>query len=119
MEAHLDLLQEYMQLLATSREMLMLAEKGEWEELIRYETRYLLAVEVLTGGQNTRHIPAALQHQIRPILKQILDNEVLIKNYLKLRMEELKALVGQTSVQQNLNTTYGQLAGNILYPREL
>ncbi|MGK8931486.1 flagella biosynthesis regulatory protein FliT [Pluralibacter gergoviae] len=119
MESHLDLLQEYTQLLATSRKMLMLAEKGEWDELIRYETHYLLAVEAVTGGQHSLNIPASMHHQLRPILKQLLDNEVLIKKYLHQRMEALKALIGQTSVQHSLNTTYGQLAGNILYPREL
>ncbi|MGK5203619.1 hypothetical protein NDX98_13720 [Enterobacter roggenkampii] len=34
-------------------------------------------------------------------------------------MEELKALVGQTSRQHNLNSTYGRLSGNVLFPSDL
>lgn len=119
MEAHPDLLQEYTQLLTTSRKMRALAEKGEWDALIRYETAYLMAVEAVTGRQHSLDIPASMHRQLRPILKQIMDNEMLIKHHLCTRLEALKALIDQTSAQHNLNTAYGQLAGNILYPREL
>ncbi|WP_311775534.1 flagellar protein FliT [Enterobacter sp. RIT637] len=49
----------------------------------------------------------------------MLSNEVELKALLHQRMEELKALVGQTSRQHNLNATYGRLSGNILLPNDL
>lgn len=119
MDANLGLLQHYQQLLATSTAMLVLTKSGRWDELIAYEVDYLSAVEKLTRYQDASEIAPQLQAQIRPILKQILGNEVELKALLHQRMEELKALVGQTSRQHNLNATYGRLSGNILFPNDL
>lgn len=119
MEVHLGLLQHYQQLLKTSTTMLVLTRAGRWDELIDYEVEYLTSVEKLTMFQDASEIPPHIQTQIRPILKQILDNEVELKTMLQQRMDELKALVGQTSRQHNLNSTYGRLSGNVLFPTDL
>jgi flagellar protein FliT len=119
MEVNLGLLQHYQQLLKTSTTMLALTRAGRWDELIAYEVDYLTAVEKLTQFQDASEIPSHVQAQVRPILKQILDNEVELKTLLQQRMEELKALVGQTSRQHNLNATYGRLSGNVLFPTDL
>ncbi|HDS6850311.1 flagella biosynthesis regulatory protein FliT [Enterobacter cancerogenus] len=119
MDVNLGLLQHYQQLLKTSTTMLALTKAGRWDDLIAYEVDYLTAVEKLTLFQDASDIPAAMQAQIRPILRQILDNEVELKTLLQQRMEELRALVGQTSRQHNLNATYGRLSGNVLYPTDL
>jgi len=119
MEANLGLLQHYQQLLKTSNTMLALTRAGRWDELISYEVEYLTAVEKLTLFQDASEIAPSVQAQIRPVLKQILDNEVELKTLLQQRMEELRSLVGQTSRQQNLNVTYGRLSGNVLFPTDL
>ncbi|HDT2074729.1 flagella biosynthesis regulatory protein FliT [Enterobacter cloacae] len=119
MDVHLGLLQHYQQLLTTSNTMLVLTQAGRWDELIAYEVDYLTSVEKLTMFQDASEIPPHIQAQIRPILKQILDNEIELKTLLHQRMEELKALVGQTSRQHNLNSTYGRLSGNVLFPSDL
>lgn len=119
MEANLGLVHHYQQLLATSRTMLNLAKKGHWDELISYELGYVTSVEKLTQFQDSSEAAPHVQAQIRPMLKQILDNEVLLKTLLNQRMDELRTLVGQTSRQHNLNSTYGRLSGNILFPNEM
>ena len=111
MEANLGLLQHYQQLLTTSASML--------DELITFEVKYLTAVEKLTQFQDANEIAPYIQAQIRPMLRQILDNEIELKALLQQRMDELKTLVGHTSRQHNLNATYGRLSGNILFPADI
>ena len=119
MEANFGLLHHYQQLLVTSRTMLNLATEGRWDELIEHELGYITAVEKLTQFQDASEIAPQLQAQIRPVLKQIIDNEVVLKERLNQRMDELRTLVGQTSRQHNLHSTYGRLSGNILFPNEI
>lgn len=119
MEAHVGLLHHYQQLLIASCSMLTLAREGRWDDLIEHELNYIAAVEKLTQFQDTGEVAPAVQAQVRPLLRQILDNEVELKTLLHQRMEELRTLVGQTSRQHNLNSAYGRLSGNILFPSEL
>ncbi|SFU07079.1 flagellar protein FliT [Kosakonia arachidis] len=119
MEANLGLLHHYQQLLVTSRAMLNLAKEGRWDELIEHEVKYVNAVEKIAQSQDTGEVAPQLQAQIRPLLKQILDNEVVLKTLLNERMDELRTLVRQTSQQHNLHSTYGRLSGNILFPNEI
>ncbi|MGY5956553.1 flagella biosynthesis regulatory protein FliT [Kosakonia sp. BK9b] len=119
MDANLGLLHHYQQLLVVSRTMLILAKEGRWDELIEHEVGYIKAVEKLTKFQNASEIAPQLQAQIRPVLQQVLDNEVILKELLSQRMDELRTLVGQTSRQHNLHSTYGRLSGNILFPNEI
>lgn len=119
MDADFGLLHHYQQLLLTSNMMLNLAKEGRWDELIQHELSYISAVEKLTQLQDTADTATTIQGLLRPLLKQILDNEVELKTLLHMRMEELRTLVGQTSRQHNLNSTYGRLSGNILFPSEL
>ena len=119
MEANVGLLHHYQQLLMASCSMLNLAREGRWDDLIEHELNYIAAVEKLTKYQDTGDVATAVQAQVRPVLKQILDNEVELKTLLHQRMEELRTLVGQTSRQHNLNSAYGRLSGNILFPSEL
>ncbi|WLI77528.1 flagella biosynthesis regulatory protein FliT [Kosakonia sp. H02] len=119
MEANFGLLHHYQQLLVTSRTMLSLAKEGRWDELIEHELGYVTSVESLTQFQDSTDAAPHMQAQIRPLLKQILDNEVILKQLLNQRMDELRTLVGQTSRQHNLHSTYGRLSGNILFPNEI
>lgn len=119
MEANIELLRCYQQLLTASEHMLKLAREGQWESLIEREMEYVNTVEKISGYQDANTQPPLIQSQIRPLLKQTIANEVELKLLLQKRMDELRTLVGQTSRQQNINTTYGRLSGNILYPSEL
>ncbi|MGK9174097.1 flagella biosynthesis regulatory protein FliT [Yokenella regensburgei] len=119
MEANFGLLHHYQQLLMTSCSMLNLAREARWDDLIQHELAYVTAVEKLTQFQGASDVAPHVQAQIRPLLKQILENEVELKTLLHQRMEELRNLVGQTSRQHNLNSAYGRLSGNILFPSEL
>ncbi|WP_200550596.1 flagella biosynthesis regulatory protein FliT [Kosakonia sp. LAM2021] len=119
MEANFGLLHHYQQLLVTSRTMLNLAKEGRWDELIEHELKYITAVEKLTQFQDISEVAPEMQAQIRPLLQQILENEVSLKELLSQRMDELRTLVGQTSRQHNLHSTYGRLSGNILFPNEI
>jgi len=118
MEATLTLLQGYQRLLALSNVMLKLAQQGQWDELIGHEMNYVCMVESVARDQDGSALPSLLQAQIRPLLKQVIDNETLLKNMLAVRMNELRTLVGQTTKQQNLTTAYGSFSGNVLFPSD-
>jgi flagellar protein FliT len=119
MTTHVDLLKGYQQLLALSNRMLEQAQKSEWDELIAHEQTYVRLVENVARDQDTRTLPAQLQFQIRPLLKQVLDNETVLRNLLATRMEELRSLVQTSTQQQKVTSAYGRLSNNVLYPNNI
>jgi len=118
MSSNIDLLRRYQQLLMLSNTMLTLAKQSQWDELIGHEMGYLQAVEGVKQAAESCTLSAALQAQIRPLLRQLLDNETLIKNLLTHRMVELRTLVNQGNQQKNITSAYSGFSGNILYPSD-
>ncbi|OAT31537.1 FliT family flagellar biosynthesis protein [Buttiauxella brennerae ATCC 51605] len=108
----------YQQLLEKSKVMLNNARKGMWDELIASEMDYVNAVHELTQLMSDIKLSILMQEQLSPILRAILDNESEIKRLLQIRMDELAKLVGQSSIQQSVLTTYGKQGGQILAPQD-
>ncbi len=111
------LLALYQQLLALSQSMLRLANEAGWDELISMEAGYVNTVEKLAECTRQYPVPAEAQHQLRPVLRHILDNEAEIKKLLLARQAELTSLIGQTNRQKTVNKAYGGLSGVILFPQ--
>lgn len=109
----------YQQLLEQSQLMLRLARQGLWDDLITCETYYVNAVHSL--ARMTQDIAPSLQvqeqEQLRPTLRLILDNESQVKTLLQARMDELAKLVGQSSIQKSVLSTYGNQGGHVLVPQ--
>ncbi|MBT1728543.1 flagella biosynthesis regulatory protein FliT [Enterobacter quasimori] len=107
----------YQQLLEQSHLMLRLARQGLWDDLITCETDYVNAVHSL--ARMTQDIAPSLQvqEQLRPTLRLILDNESQVKKLLQARMDELAKLVGQSSIQKSVLSTYGNQGGHVLVPQ--
>lgn len=108
----------YQQLLTQSHGMLMLARGAQWESLIACEMEYVGAVRQVV--QHAEDFPPsdALQQQIRPLLRAILDAEQQIKMLLQARMEELAGLINQSGRQKSVLSAYGSQGGNVLIPQE-
>ncbi|MXP52289.1 MULTISPECIES: flagella biosynthesis regulatory protein FliT [unclassified Pantoea] len=106
----------YQQLLDLSQGMLRLAADGEWDDLIIKEMDYVSAVQRL--AQTTESTPPSnqMQDQLRPVLRHILDNESEVKRLLQMRMDELRRLVGQSSMQKSVMSAYGK-QGNVYLPQ--
>ncbi|ENY0916845.1 flagellar protein FliT [Escherichia coli] len=92
----------WQQLVEKSQLMLRLATEEQWDELIASEMAYVNAV----------------QEQLRPMLRLILDNESKVKQLLQIRMDELAKLVGQSSVQKSVLSAYGDQGGFVLAPQD-
>ncbi|WP_336698389.1 flagella biosynthesis regulatory protein FliT [Pantoea dispersa] len=114
-----DVLQGYQQLLKLSNTMLEQAREGLWDDLVANESTYVRNVESMARNQDPGALPAALRVQIRALIKQILDNEVLLKTLLAERMDELRSLVQTTSQQQKVTSAYGRFSNKVLYPGNL
>lgn len=110
MDSHQHLLAEYQQILQLSERMLLLAERGQWDELVELELVYLNAVESSTKASLSADLSLALQEALHQRLRQILENETELKRLLQLRLNELRELVERSSRQQALNNTYGQFS---------
>ncbi len=108
----------YQQLLEKSKMMLQLARQGLWDELIASEMDYVNAVHKLTQFMQDIQPSAQTQEQLRPVLRAILSNESEVKRLLQARMTELARLVGQSSMQKSVLTTYGKQGGHILAPQD-
>ncbi|MFS2220935.1 flagella biosynthesis regulatory protein FliT [Pantoea sp. B65] len=112
------LLEIYQQLLRISQSMLNLASEGKWDALIEMEVHYLSVVEKLAQSTEKTPISAHALEQLRPVLRHILDNEAEVKSLLQARMDELSQLITQSTRQKSVNSAYGKLFGNVLYPND-
>ncbi|MRS16243.1 flagella biosynthesis regulatory protein FliT [Enterobacteriaceae bacterium RIT691] len=108
----------YQQLLDQSLVLLRHASEGQWDELIACEMDYVRAVQKLAEVTQQTPPSSVAQDQLRPVLRAILENESEVKRLLQARMEELSKLVGQSSMQKSVLTTYGKQGGHVLVPQE-
>ena len=108
----------YQQLVEKSNMMLRLATEGLWDELIASEMDYVNAVQNIAQLTQDNQPNDPLQEQLRPLLRAVLDNESKVKRLLQARMDELSRLVGQSSIQKTVMTTYGNQGGYVLVPQE-
>ncbi|BBQ83302.1 MULTISPECIES: flagella biosynthesis regulatory protein FliT [Enterobacteriaceae] len=108
----------YQQLVEKSNMMLRLATEGLWDELIASEIEYVNAVQKIAQLTRDSDPTDPLQEQLRPLLRKVLDNENTVKRLLQGRMDELAKLVGQSSMQKTVMTTYGNQGGHVLVPQD-
>ncbi|BBR59434.1 flagella biosynthesis regulatory protein FliT [Klebsiella sp. WP4-W18-ESBL-05] len=108
----------YQQLVEKSNMMLRLATEGLWDELIVSEIEYVNAVQKIAQLTRDSDPTDPLQEQLRPLLRKVLDNENTVKRLLQGRMDELAKLVGQSSMQKTVMTTYGNQGGHVLVPQD-
>ena len=108
----------YQKLVEKSNMMLRLATEGLWDELIASEMDYVNAVHRIAQLTQQSQPSDPVQEQLRPLLRTILDNESSVKRLLQARMDELAKLVGQSSMQKTVMTTYGNQGGYVLVPQD-
>ena len=106
----------YQQLVEKSNRMLRLATEGLWDELIASEMEYVNAVQKIAQLTQLSEPSDPVQEQLRPLLRKVLDNENTVKRLLQARMDELAKLVGQSSIQKSVMSTYGTPGGHVLVP---
>ncbi|RLM27228.1 hypothetical protein BIY29_03120 [Brenneria alni] len=107
-----SMLNGYQSILNLSIDMLQLAQQADWEKLIELEQQYVNAINKLPVITEEQPHNATLseQQQIQDYLQQILHNESEISRLLKVRMEELKTLIGTSSRQKSVNQAYHKFA---------
>ncbi|WP_260515418.1 flagella biosynthesis regulatory protein FliT [Serratia fonticola] len=108
MEHHQQLLSAYQQIHTLSEQMITLAQAGQWDALIEMEITYVQAVEKTAQLAGLPEPSSTLQDILRSKLQQILNNETEVKRLMQLRMDELTVLIGQSTRQSAVNSTYGQ-----------
>ena len=108
----------YQQLVEKSNRMLRLATEGLWDELIASEMEYVNAVQKIAQLTQLSEPADPVQEQLRPLLRKVLDNENTVKRLLQARMDELAKLVGQSSIQKSVMSTYGKQGGHVLVPQD-
>lgn len=108
MEHYQQLLLAYQQIQTLSEQMISLAQAGQWDALIEMEVIYVQAVEKTAKLVTITELSSALQEILRNKLQQILNNETELKRLMQLRMDELTVLIGQSTRQSAVNSTYGQ-----------
>lgn len=108
MEQQQKLLSAYQQILTLSNQMIALAQSGQWDALVELELNYVQAVEKTAEFASISGSSPALQEILRNKLQQILSNETELKRLLQQRMDELMVLIGQSTRQNVVNSTYGQ-----------
>lgn len=106
----------YQQLLEQSQLMLRLARQGLWDDLIICETDYVNAVHSLARLTQESEPSMQIQEQLRPTLR-VIPTTKAVKTLLQARMDELAKLVGQSSIQKTVLSTYGNQGGHVLVPQ--
>ena len=107
MERQQQLLAAYQQIHTLSSQMIALARAGQWEALVEMQFAYVTAVEKTAEFTGKAGPSLALQEMLNAKLKQIIDNEGVLKGLLQQRMEQLKTLIDQSTRQNAVNTAYG------------
>lgn len=102
------LLSAYQHILTLSNQMIALAQAGQWDSVVELEVSYVQAVERTAQCTSISDASMALQEILRNKLQQILNNETELKRLLQQRMNELRVLIGQSTRQSIVNSTYGQ-----------
>jgi len=112
MDACPSLLAHYQHIIALSENMLLVARQSEWDALVYIEEKYVQAVAKIAelNAAVEQPLPALLQENITLLLRKLLDNESEVNQLLQARMAELKQLIGQSTRQQSLNSTYQKFA---------
>ncbi|SFN63666.1 flagellar protein FliT [Izhakiella capsodis] len=113
------LLENYQQLLSSSQQMLRLVKEGQWSELINIEISYVNTVEALMRCTRDSPLSAKSIENLRPVLRQLLDNEREITLLLEKRKDELNQLINQSNRQQSLMSTYASNSGLVMVPRDI
>ncbi|MGH5967002.1 flagella biosynthesis regulatory protein FliT [Klebsiella aerogenes] len=119
MERQQQLLAAYQQIHTLSSRMIALARAGQWEALVEMQFAYVTAVEKTAEFTGKAGPSLALQEMLNAKLKQIIDNEGVLKGLLQQRMEQLKTLIDQSTRQNAVNTAYGQFDDRSLLLGEL
>ncbi|MES3216165.1 flagella biosynthesis regulatory protein FliT [Klebsiella aerogenes] len=119
MERQQQLLAAYQQIHTLSSQMIALARAGQWEALVEMQFAYVTAVEKTAEFTGKAGPSLALQEMLNAKLKQIIDNEGVLKGLLQQRMEQLKTLIDQSTRQNTVNTAYGQFDDRSLLLGEL
>jgi flagellar protein FliT len=102
------LLSAYQQSHALSGQMIALAQSGQWDALVELEVTYIQAVEKTAEYMVIPELSLALQEILRAQLQQLLNNETELKRLMQQRLDELMVLIGQSTRQSEVNSTYGQ-----------
>ncbi len=112
MDACPSLLAHYQHIIALSENMLLMARQSEWDALVYIEEKYVQAVAKIAELNNIVEQPlsAQVQEKISSLLRQLLDNESEVNKLLQARMSELQTLIGQSTRQQSVNSTYQKFA---------
>ncbi|SFR00931.1 MULTISPECIES: flagella biosynthesis regulatory protein FliT [unclassified Enterobacter] len=116
MSLHVELVSRWQRVALLSQSLLELAQRGEWDLLLEQEVTYLQTIEAVMKTQTPQGLQQSVQDLVAGYLKQTLDNEVLLKQLLQQRLNELSGLISQSTRQQSLNSTYGRLSGMLLVP---
>lgn len=119
MERQQQLLAAYQQIHTLSSQMIALARAGQWEALVEMQFAYVTAVEKTAEFTGKAGPSLALQETLNAKLKQIIDNEGVLKGLLQQRMEQLKTLIDQSTRQNAVNTAYYQFDDRSLLLGEL
>ncbi|HCA3513633.1 TPA: flagella biosynthesis regulatory protein FliT [Klebsiella aerogenes] len=119
MERQQQLLAAYQQIHTLSSQMIALARAGQWEALVEMQFAYVTAVEKTAEFTGKAGPSLALQEMLNAKMKQIIDNEGVLKGLLQQRMEQLKTLIDQSTRQNAVNTAYGQFDDRSLLLGEL
>ncbi|HDU4044352.1 TPA: flagella biosynthesis regulatory protein FliT [Klebsiella aerogenes] len=119
MERQQQLLAAYQQIHTLSSQMIALARAGQWEALVEMQFAYVTAVEKTAEFTGKAGPSLAQQEMLNAKLKQIIDNEGVLKGLLQQRMEQLKTLIDQSTRQNAVNTAYGQFDDRSLLLGEL
>lgn len=116
MSLDVELISRWQRVALLSKSLLELAQRGEWDLLLEQEMAYLQSIEAIMKTQTPQGLSQSVQELLARYLQQTLDNEVALKKLLQIRLDELSAMISQSSRQQSLNNTYGRLSGMLLVP---
>jgi flagellin-specific chaperone FliS len=99
-KAKYRLIDTYKDILIRSRQMLDMADRGEWEELVGLQTKFM-NLDVMKYVHNNHTLEAHERDEAQGLLGQILEDWAEIKSKLTARRDELAFLIESATYQEN------------------
>lgn len=92
-----------------TRQMLLAAREGDWDQLVAYEKDCAARFVHLFAGEGNQPRDADFQRRKAELIRGMLDDDAQIRLLVEPWLARLSGLIGSTRQQSRLHQTYGSM----------
>lgn len=106
MDSH-EVLSLYESVADITRQMLVAARTGDWEQLAELESRCSMQVEMIKSGEHTAAMTGVVRDRKVKIIRKILEDDRQIRDITEPWMARLSSIMNTPGADRNSSQAYG------------